>query len=150
MPERLVDVLKHDQALLHTFPVEVGSDAEEVEEIACAKAHQAAAYAGLVPETEHHDLTTRIHVGRSGSIVPPGDRLRPWDETRPHLEQCVREHAFHLWEEAGRPEGHADEFWSLAYDQHVRERAYRLWKYEGCPEGRSEEFWHKTVAFDQA
>jgi hypothetical protein len=29
-------------------------------------------------------------------------------------DQAIRERAYHLWEEAGRPEGHADEYWERA------------------------------------
>lgn len=28
----------------------------------------------------------------------------------------------------------------------VRERAYHLWEQAGCPDGRSEEFWHQAAA----
>jgi hypothetical protein len=30
------------------------------------------------------------------------------------LEQRIREHAFHLWEQAGCPPDRADEFWAQA------------------------------------
>jgi len=30
------------------------------------------------------------------------------------LEKRIREHAFQLWEQAGCPEGRAEEFWELA------------------------------------
>jgi hypothetical protein len=33
------------------------------------------------------------------------------------LEHRIRERAFELWQEAGCPEGRADEFWHLAREQ---------------------------------
>ena len=149
MAERLVDVLKQGQSLLHTFPVKVEDEAPAPDQEALAKGTEAAAFAGLVPEDEHGLLSTRIHVGRGGSISPPGDRLPPSAETRELLEHCVREEAYRLWEADGRPEGRAAEHWHRARDAHIRDRAYRLWEREGRPEGRAEEYWHRTVAFER-
>ena len=149
MAERLVDVLKSGQSLLHTFPVKVGDATPSADEEAVAKGVDAAAFAGLTPEEQHHEIEARPHVHRSGSISPPGDRLPIEAETKEHLHRCVREQAYRLWEAEGRPEGRADEHWSQAYDQHIRERAYRLWRHEGCPEGRSDEFWHRTMNFER-
>ena len=148
MTERLVDVLKQGQALLHTFPVEVG-ETPAADEVALAKGTAAAAYAGLVPEHEHGALVTRIHVDRGGSISPPGDRLPPQAETREHLESCVRSEAYRLWEADGCPEGAADAYWHRAHEAHIRDRAYRLWEREGRPEGRGEEYWHRTLDFER-
>ena len=36
---------------------------------------------------------------------------------QPEYEQRIREAAYHLWVEAGRPEGGADEFWRRARAQ---------------------------------
>lgn len=30
------------------------------------------------------------------------------------MEQAIRERAYHMWNDAGRPEGHADGFWLSA------------------------------------
>ena len=149
MPERLVDVLKSGQSLLHTFPVAVPEEVAGTDDAALRKGSDAAAYAGLVPETEREDLTTRLHVDRAGSVVPPGDTLPISAETKPHLDQCVRESAYRLWEEDGRPEGRADEYWHRARERHISERAYRLWQFEGCPDGRAEEYWHRTLWFER-
>ncbi len=149
MAERLVDVLKKGQSLLHTFPVKVGNQAEAPDDEALAKGSEAAAYSGLVPEHEHAELTMRLHVDRGGGVCPPGDPLPIAAETGEHLRQCVRESAYRLWEADGRPDGRADEYWHCAYDQHIRERAYRLWKHEGCPEGRADEYWRRTVEFER-
>ncbi|WP_158802552.1 DUF2934 domain-containing protein [Acidisoma sp. L85] len=70
-------------------------------------------------------------------------------ETKPSLEQGVREHAYLLWERDGCPEGRADEYWHQAHEHHLRERAYVLWEQEGRPEGRGDEYWHRTVNFEQ-
>lgn len=33
-----------------------------------------------------------------------------------------------------------------ATEDRVRERAYHLWEQAGCPEGRSTEFWYQAVS----
>ncbi len=149
MTERLVDVLKRGQSLLHTFPVKVDDATAAPDEEALAKGTQAAAYAGLVPEREHAEIVTRIHVDRGGSISPPGDRLSPRAETSEHLEDCVRAQAYRLWDEEGRPDGQADAFWHRAHEAHIRARASRLWECEGCPEGRADDYWHRTLNFER-
>jgi hypothetical protein len=40
------------------------------------------------------------------------------------FEQAVRERAYFLWEQAGRPEGRPQAFWDLAVDQYLRAHAY--------------------------
>jgi hypothetical protein len=34
-----------------------------------------------------------------------------------HSEERIRERAYHLWEQDGAPEGHADEYWDKARRQ---------------------------------
>lgn len=43
------------------------------------------------------------------------------------FQEAVRDTAYFLWEEAGRPEGRADEFWYRALEIHYRSRAYGIW-----------------------
>jgi Protein of unknown function (DUF2934) len=44
---------------------------------------------------------------------------------------AVRDTAYFLWEQAGRPEGRASEFWLAAIEQHRRNKAYQRWFDEG-------------------
>lgn len=43
------------------------------------------------------------------------------------FQEAVRDTAYFLWEEAGRPDGRADEFWYRALEIHYRSRAYGIW-----------------------
>jgi hypothetical protein len=43
------------------------------------------------------------------------------------FQEAVRDTAYFLWEEAGRPDGRADEFWYKALEIHYRSRAYGIW-----------------------
>jgi DUF2934 family protein len=66
------------------------------------------------------------------------------------LDQVVRERASLLWEQAGRPEGHAGDFWRRAKHGRFCERAYALWEREGCPERKADEQWLRTRAFEES
>jgi Protein of unknown function (DUF2934) len=151
MTERLVDVSGNNQNVIHTFPVTIGGSSVDVtpkdaeyEE----KALQAAAYAQLVPDSDLKNLTTRMHVSRSGQLEPYGDDRAVLSQTKQGLDQAVRARAYFLWESDGCPHGGAEEYWHRAHDQHLRERAYILWQQEGCPAGRADEFWHRTYEFE--
>ncbi len=71
-------------------------------------------------------------------------------ETKEGLDQFVREAAYFLWENAGRPEGRADEFWRQVQHERFRERAYALWEREGRPEGKADEHWRRVRAFEES
>jgi hypothetical protein len=71
-------------------------------------------------------------------------------ETKAGLDQVVRERAYLLWEQAGRPDGRADYFWHQAQHQRFSERAYALSEREGCPEGKADEHWFRTRAFEES
>jgi hypothetical protein len=148
MAERLVDVASSNGVTIHTYPItlgrvgSIGSDGEYE-----AKALEAAAHGRLVPDAELGCLTARMHVSRGGPLEPYGDKVDVRSETKPGLEQAVRERAYHLWEQDGCPEGQADEYWQRALDQHLRTRAYVLWQQEGSPEGRADEYWHRLREF---
>jgi hypothetical protein len=149
MPERLVDI-QNGARVLHTFPVTISdrSDASG-EEAYRKKALEAAANAALVTAKELQSLSAHMHVSRSGALEPSPDPLGVLAETRQGLDQLVREHAFLLWEQAGRPEGRADDFWCLAQQQRWSERAYALWQRQGCPEGKAQEHWYSTLDFER-
>ena len=51
-----------------------------------------------------------MHVSRGGQLTPYGDPHGVLAETKAGLDQVVRERAYLLWEQAGRPEGRADNF----------------------------------------
>ena len=149
MAERLVDVERKGAAVLHTFPVTTSAPATE-EEAFKQKALEAAANAKLVPNKELESLDARMHVSRGGQLTPFGDPHGVLAETKAGLDQVVRERAYLMWEQAGRPDGRADDFWHQAQNQHFRERAYSLWEREGCPEGKADEHWFRTRAFEES
>jgi hypothetical protein len=141
MTEKLVDVLRNSESLLHVFPVTIdgndpGSDDFE------RQALERAAHAQLVPNEELEKLGARIHTCHAGPLEPPEDKLGVLAETKQGLSQFVRDRAYFLWKEAGDPAGRADEFWNRAKDEFIRRRAYFLWEREGHPEGRADEHWH--------
>jgi hypothetical protein len=151
MPERLVDVERKGLAVLHTFPVTIKEPPAETEEEAFKrKALEAAAHAKLVPNEELANLNAKMHVSRSGPLLPYGDPHGVLAETKEGLDQVVRERAYALWEEAGRPEDNAGEFWHQAQHQRFCERAYALWEREGCPDGKADEHWYRTRSFEES
>jgi len=93
--------------------------------------------------------TTRIR-RYVGPLTPYGDPHGVLAETKAGLDQAVRERAYLLWEQAGRPDDRTDEFWHQAQYQRFCERAYALWEREGFPEGRADEHWHRTRAFEES
>jgi Protein of unknown function (DUF2934) len=148
MAERLVDVQRQGAQLLHTFPVTINAPPTE-EEPYRQKALEAAANAKLVPNEELETLNARIHAGRGGQLTPFGDPLGVLAETKGGLDQFVRDRAYYLWEQAGRPEDRGDDFWHQAQYERFRERAYALWEREGCPEGKADEHWLRIRDFEE-
>ena len=144
-----VDVEKQGANVLHTFPVTTSAPATE-EEPFKQKALEAAANAKLVPNEELESLNAKMHVSRGGQLTPYGDPHGVLAETKAGLDQVVRERAYLLWEQAGRPDGCADDFWHQAQHQRFCERAYALWEREGCPEGNADEHWFRTRAFEDS
>lgn len=45
----------------------------------------------------------------------------------PRFREAVRKTAYFLWEQDGRPEGRADEYWYRALDKHRAELTYDRW-----------------------
>ena len=71
-----------------------------------------------------------MHVSRGGQLTPYGDPHGVLAETKAGLDQVVRERAYLLWEQAGRPEGRADDFWHQAQYQ-------RFFALTRCGSGRA-------------
>ena len=148
MPERLVDVETQGSKVLHTFPVTVPAPA--VETAFKEKALEAAGNAKLVPNEDLGSLNAKMHISRGGQLTPYGDPHGVLAETKSGLDQVVRERAYLLWEQAGRPEGCADNFWHEARGQQFRERAYALWERQGYLDGKADEHWSRTRAFEES
>ena len=148
MPERLVDVERKGAEVLHTFPVTIADPAKD-EDVFKEKALEAAANAKLVPNEQLENLNAKMHVGRGGQLTPFGDPHGVMAETKAGLDQVVRERAYLLWEQAGRPDGSADDFWHQAQHQRFCERAYAMWERDGQPEGKADEHWHRIRGFEE-
>jgi Protein of unknown function (DUF2934) len=149
MAERLVDVLNDKETVLHTFPVTLDASVSNPPNIRFEeKALSAAAHSQLVPTNELGSLSARMHISRGGAMAPYGDSHHVLMETRTGLDQIVREQAYKLWEQEGRPEGQADDHWFRAHEQRLRQRAYRLWEQEGHPDGQADRHWNQTCEFE--
>lgn len=149
MEERLVDIVGRNGQVLHTYPVTLGGQQGSREDHEfLAKALEAAAHGQLVPDSDLAGLSARMHQSRGGRLQPSGDKIGTMSETKLGLEQLVRERAYGLWEQEGRPDGSADEFWHRALDEHLRGRAYVLWQQEGSPEGAADADWNQTRKFE--
>jgi hypothetical protein len=147
MAERLVDVLGNRKGVIHTFPIAIeGSETSDAQYE--KKGLEAAAYEKLVPNNELNDLTPRMHISRGGPLEPYGDDRDVLAQTKVSLDQIVRDRAYLLWEQEGRLDGRADEYWQRAQEQHIQERAYALWEQEGRPEGRTDEHLDRTREFE--
>src|ERR1700685_2370580 len=114
MTERLVDVLDK-RGVIHTFPIRIeGSEISDAQYE--KKALEAAAYEKLVPDSELPGLSARMHISRSGPLEPYGDDRHVLAQTKQSLDQIVRERAYLLWEQEGRPDDRADEHWRCAQE----------------------------------
>jgi Protein of unknown function (DUF2934) len=150
MAERLVDVLNQKETVLHTFPIAVRASEPDPSDTKFEdKALSASAHAQLVPTGELESLSARMHVSRGGPVTPYGDTHGVLMETKTSLDHIVRERAYLLWEQEGRPEGRAEEYWHRAHEQRLRERAYRIWEQEGRPEGQAGRHWKWTCGFEE-
>ncbi|HXO03843.1 MAG TPA: DUF2934 domain-containing protein [Stellaceae bacterium] len=147
MTERLVDVLGIRKNVIHTFPITIeGSEISDAQYE--NKALEAAAYEKLVPDSELHGLSARMHMSRSGPLEPFGDNRPVLAQTKENLDHIVRDRAYLLWEQEGCPDERADEHWQRAQEQHLHERAHALWEQEGRPEGRTDEHLDRTREFE--
>jgi hypothetical protein len=149
MAEHLIDILDGSRQVLHTYPITLpGPEGAATDAAYGAKALEAAAHGQLVPDIELQSLSALLHTSRSGRMEPYGDTISSSSETKLGLEQLVRERAYLLWEQDGRPDGRANDHWKRALDQHLQARAYVLWRQEGCPEGRATEHWRRVCEFE--
>jgi hypothetical protein len=57
------------------------------------------------------------------------------------LAQAIRATAYFLWEQDGRPEGRAFDYWVRAKESYLRQMAYDRWLFEGSPYGRDADIW---------
>lgn len=57
-----------------------------------------------------------------GSMAQKNDSF-PTSEGMEKFSEEVRQTAYFLWDQDGRPSGRADEYWYRALDQHIRARA---------------------------
>jgi len=147
MTERLVEVLNSSKGAIHVFPITIeGTEASDAQYE--KKALEAAAYEQLVPDAELPGLTARMHISRSGPLEPYGDDRHALAQTKEGLDHIVRDRAYLLWEQDGRFDGRADEYWQRAQEQHLQQRAYALWEQEGHPEGRTDEHLDRTREFE--
>lgn len=61
------------------------------------------------------------------------------------LAERIRQTAYFLWDQDGRPEGRSFDYWLRAKDMHLRELAYDKWLAEGAPMGRAELHWRDAA-----
>ena len=61
------------------------------------------------------------------------------------VAERIRQTAYFLWEQDGRPEGNAFDYWLRAKDMLLRELAYDKWLADGTPVGRAEDHWHDAA-----
>lgn len=57
------------------------------------------------------------------------------------LAETIRNTAYFLWEQDGRPEGRSFQYWLRAKEMHQRQIAYDKWLAEGEPTGRAKANW---------
>ncbi|NGP18362.1 DUF2934 domain-containing protein [Devosia aurantiaca] len=60
------------------------------------------------------------------------------------VAEQIRQTAYFLWEQDGRPEGRAVEYWLRAKAMHQRRIAFDRWLAEGTPPDRWEENWREA------
>lgn len=61
------------------------------------------------------------------------------------LAEMIRNTAYFLWEQDGRPEGRSFDYWLRAKDMHLRQIAYDKWLAEGAPPDRAEVHWRDAA-----
>lgn len=62
------------------------------------------------------------------------------------VAERIRQTAYFLWEQDGRPEERAFHYWLRAKEMLVRELAYDKWLAEGTPANRAEANWRAAAS----
>tara|TARA_R110002020_G_scaffold120200_4_gene274036 strand:+ start:627 stop:848 length:222 start_codon:yes stop_codon:yes gene_type:complete len=62
------------------------------------------------------------------------------------VAEAIRRTAYFLWEQDGRPEGRAFDYWLRAKDMHQRHMAYDRWLADGTPVDRAELHWNEAAS----
>ena len=57
------------------------------------------------------------------------------------LAEAIRRTAYFFWEQDGRPEGKAQDYWLRAKEAHLRQLAFDRWLAEGGLPGRDQAHW---------
>jgi hypothetical protein len=60
------------------------------------------------------------------------------------IAEQIRQTAYFLWEQDGRPDGDAMVYWLRAKEALVRQLAYDRWLAEGAPPDRADLFWSEA------
>ena len=151
MTERLVDIADDKGKRIHTYPVTLPDNGSHQDDTAFKeKALEAAANGRLVSDEKLPGLSASMHVSRRGALAPYGDEVKTDSETHVGLEDALRERAYFLWENNGRPDGEADRFWKLAHDETTAERSHVLWEQDGSHPDQSDKNWHQVEEFERA
>ncbi|WP_354059614.1 DUF2934 domain-containing protein [Devosia sp. 2618] len=61
------------------------------------------------------------------------------------VAELIRRTAYFLWEQDGRPEGRAFDYWVKAKEMHLSRLAYDKWLAEGTPVGRDTSHWQDAA-----
>ena len=151
MPGSLVDVEKQGSKVLHTCwsRSALPAGGRRVQTQGIEVTANLRSWSG---NEELNGRNAKMHVSRSGQLTPlrRSARRAGGDEGGSAIRSGSRARAYLLWEQTGRPDGRADDFWHQAQHQRFCERAYALWEREGCPEGKADEHWFRTRAFEES
>ena len=61
------------------------------------------------------------------------------------MAERIRQTAYFLWEQDGRPPGRAFDYWVTAKEMLLRELAYDRWLADGTPVDRAEDHWREAA-----
>lgn len=61
------------------------------------------------------------------------------------VAEQIRQTAYFLWEQDGRPEGRSFDYWLRAKEMALRQIAYDKWLADGTPVDRAEEHWRDAA-----
>jgi hypothetical protein len=61
------------------------------------------------------------------------------------VAERIRQTAYFLWDQDGRPEERSFHYWLKAKEMLLRELAYDKWLADGAPIGRAEKHWREAA-----